>query len=158
MSDSSTVLRNRKHTAFLFGTPHFGAGIAEWAMIVAKSYGIHCAKTAQAQDWSSLKDKISETASMQRQFREILKTSGSEVKLTGCFPTLREPASHLSLASEWTALPEFTPIAINSSHSSMTRLNPSDNSLKSITIILKSEVLQLATRPTTGFTETMGCK
>lgn len=144
-SDSGNIFRRRRHAAFLFGTPHFGAGIAEWVIIVAKAHGIRCAKTAQAQDWSALKGKISETAGMQRQFREMLKTSDSGVKPTGCFSTLPEPRSNLTLSSEWAVLPEFMPIAVDSSHSSMTRLSSSGDAFKAIVITLKSVVQELAT-------------
>ncbi|KAI0110867.1 hypothetical protein GGR51DRAFT_81300 [Nemania sp. FL0031] len=140
MSDSSNVLRNRKHTAFLFGTPHFGAGIAEWAIIIAQLHGISCAQTAQTQDWSSLRDKISETSAMQRQFREILERSNSKVKLIGCFSELKEP----KMASEWVVLPEFIPIAVNRGYSSITRLDSKDDALKAITINLVDMVYHLS--------------
>ncbi|KAI1158884.1 hypothetical protein F5B18DRAFT_63507 [Nemania serpens] len=97
----SNVLRERKHTAFLFNTPHFGAGIAEWAMITAKSYGIRCAKTAQKQDWSPVKDEIADIATMQFEFRKILKSHGSAASLTGCFSTVQEPVSKLDLDTGW---------------------------------------------------------
>ncbi|KAI1154521.1 hypothetical protein F4825DRAFT_448428 [Nemania diffusa] len=142
-SDGS-VLCNRRHVAFLFGTPHFGAGIAQWAIIVAKSYGIKCAKTAQAQDWSLVKNKIMETASMQRQFRDRLKGFGSAAIMTGCFSSLRDPINQLIISPEWAVLPEFMPIAINRSHSSMTRLYPEDTEFKVINELLQSVVRQLS--------------
>lgn len=95
VSGSENALKRRKHAAFLFDTPHFGAGIAEWALIVAKARGIRCAKTAQIQDWSGLEDQISKTAEIQRQFREMLKKSEAGVKTIGCFSTLPEPRSNL---------------------------------------------------------------
>ncbi|KAI0856809.1 hypothetical protein F4860DRAFT_518472 [Xylaria cubensis] len=141
--------RERIHAAFLFGTPHFGAGIAEWAVIVAKLHGFHCAKTAQAQDWSSIKDKISWIATMQRKFREILNDSDSGPATIGCFSTLREPDSDLIIAPEWTVLPEFTPIAINRSHSSMTTLDQSDDALNAIKSIIK-QLVESKSIPTLG--------
>ncbi|GAW11904.1 hypothetical protein ANO14919_012570 [Xylariales sp. No.14919] len=141
------TFQRRRHAAFLFGTPHFGAGIAEWAIIVAKAHGLACAETPQAQDWSRLKYEIAEISGMQRRFREVVRSSESKVKTIGCFPTLPEPKSKLILSSEWAVLPEFIPIAVNSSQSSMTKLNPSDDSFQAIVISLKSLVEQLCLRP-----------
>lgn len=64
-------------------------------MITAKSYGIRCAKTAQKQDWSPVKDEIADIATMQFEFRKILKSHGSAASLTGCFSTVQEPVSKL---------------------------------------------------------------
>ncbi|GAW17562.1 hypothetical protein ANO14919_070200 [Xylariales sp. No.14919] len=141
--DRGNIFKQRKHTAFLFGTPHMGAGIAEWAIMTAKSHGISCAKTAQAQDWSLLKHKIDKTATMQKQFREILKKPSSRPRLSGCFSTKREPASSLILAPEWAVLPEFKPIAVDHGHSSMTMLVPEDNASRDIVKTLESVVKQL---------------
>ncbi|KAI0417742.1 hypothetical protein F5X98DRAFT_374373 [Xylaria grammica] len=141
--DTGNIFKQRTHTAFLFGTPHMGAGIAEWAIMTAKSHGIPCAKTAQAQDWSLLKDKIAVTAAIQKQFREILEKPSSRPRLSGCFSTKREPASSLILAPEWAVLPEFKPIAVDHEHSSMTMLAPEDKASEDIVGTLKSVVEQL---------------
>src|ERR1700733_11644260 len=63
-------LTGRRHAAFLFGTPHFDAGLAEWAVMSARRLGIPCKKTAQLQDWSELKVEVGKIVTMQSGFRE----------------------------------------------------------------------------------------
>ncbi|KAF2966025.1 hypothetical protein GQX73_g7542 [Xylaria multiplex] len=143
-ASEETFFTRQWHAAFLFGTPHLGAGIAEWAIILAKSWNIRCAKTPQSQDWSNLKAEISKTADMQRAFWEILQDIETRIDVIGCFPTRPELHSNLILSSEWAVPPEFSPIAVDSSHSSMTELDPKGGTFKAIVDKVNSLVDSLA--------------
>ncbi|GAP89062.2 putative protein SERAC1 [Rosellinia necatrix] len=136
--DHSGMLHERTNTAFLFGTPHFGAGIAEWAIIMAQLHGFPCAKTAQGQDWSALEHHITKIETMQRRLRQVLQKADSKPKITACFSTLGAPG----LSPEWAALPEYLPIAVDRAHSSMTMFHPKEQAFKAIMLILKTTVSQ----------------
>ncbi|KAI0113752.1 hypothetical protein GGR51DRAFT_23259 [Nemania sp. FL0031] len=138
----AAVFQRRAHTAFLFGTPHFGAGIAEWAIMLATRYGLCCAKTPQDQDWSELEDQMAKIAEMQTEFQQIIK-SEYIVKTVGCFPTSSEPQNGLILSSEWAVLPEFMSIAVDSCYSSLTKLSPDDEPFKTIALIIPSLAREL---------------
>ncbi|KAI0140445.1 hypothetical protein GGR57DRAFT_509428 [Xylariaceae sp. FL1272] len=137
------MLRERTNTALLFGTPHFGAGIAEWAIIIAQLHGFRCAETAQGQDWSTLEHDIKKIEDMQRQFRQVLQKSDSKPKITTCYSTLGEPR----LSPEWVAMPEFLPIAVDRAHSSMTMFHPEEEAFKALMLTLKATVSHVCTPP-----------
>lgn len=88
-------LADRRHGAFLFGTPHQNAGLAEWAIITAKRLGIPCKRTPQLQDWTSLKPLIKSTSDMQSKFRNLIEDLDSMVRIVGCWATKYDPYSNL---------------------------------------------------------------
>lgn len=55
----------------LFGTPHFRAGLAQWALITAKKLRIPCADRPRQQDWSELKKDLDQIAGMQTSFCDL---------------------------------------------------------------------------------------
>lgn len=63
---------NQTHGIILLGTPHFRAGLAEWAILSARSTGVPCAKTSQRQDWSSLKDDLDKISNMQSAIDDLV--------------------------------------------------------------------------------------
>lgn len=54
-----------------FGTPHFRAGLAQWALISAKKLGISCADRPRQQDWSELQEDLNLIAGMQARFYDL---------------------------------------------------------------------------------------
>lgn len=55
----------------LFGTPHFRAGLAQWALISAKKLRISCADKPGQQNWSKLKGDLIQIADMQKKFQDL---------------------------------------------------------------------------------------
>jgi hypothetical protein len=76
-------------------TPHFDAGLAEWAVLCARKLGIPSAPTAQQQEWAAFRPAIAGISSMQRRFRHCIR----QVDISGCFATSPVPASHLPLGT-----------------------------------------------------------
>lgn len=77
----------------LFGTPHFLAGLAQWALISAKKLGIPCEDTPQQQDWSAepIQENLKRIAGMQKEFRDL----DTEPKMACYFSWLQVPESKL---------------------------------------------------------------
>lgn len=151
-------LGDRYQLAFLLGTPHYGAGLGEWAIICAKRRNIRCANDAQSQTWSqNVKEFVATTRETQKHLREILKKQDKSrpmIKIVGCFASFPVPGSQLvsvpprgnsstinlskMMSPEWAAMPEFTPIPINNHHLGLTHLNPEDRGMKKIKTTLSS--------------------
>lgn len=57
----------------LFGTPHFLAGLAQWALISATKLGIPCADRPSQQDWSlsPIHEHLHRITRMQKEFRDL---------------------------------------------------------------------------------------
>jgi len=113
----------------LFDTPHFRAGLAEWALVSAKAYGIKCERTTQRQKWTSLKDQTTSISDMQRRFRDIDKIEDEDVCITRievicCFATSPVPANNLMIAPEWAILPRRSAVAIPADHFGVTKCTP----------------------------------
>jgi hypothetical protein len=54
----------------LFGTPHFCAGLGQWALLSAKHLRIPCAKNVQQQDWSETRGGMNSLVDVQKAFRD----------------------------------------------------------------------------------------
>jgi hypothetical protein len=104
-STERSWLTSCRHGAFLFGTPHQNAGLAEWAIITARRLGIPCKRTPQLQDWTSLKPQIKSTSDMQSKFRELIEDLDSVVKIVGCWATKPDPYSNLVSYALYVATP-----------------------------------------------------
>ncbi|XXH05237.1 S-adenosylmethionine-dependent methyltransferase [Hypoxylon texense] len=93
--------REMRHriTGFLFfGTPQASPGLAEWAILVAKRRGIKCAKAAQLQDWSSLKEEFESFEEMQADFQELFDSSRDSEqakRVACCFAKIRTPINEI---------------------------------------------------------------
>lgn len=77
----------------LFGTPHFRAGLAQWALLSATRMNIPCAKTVQLQDWSPFKDDMNLLVQMQKAFRDS--ESPPPTTIACFFEELPVPGSNL---------------------------------------------------------------
>lgn len=91
-------MRHRIHGFLFFGTPQASPGIAEWAILVAKKRGIKCAKTAQLQDWSLLKEEFDRLEEMQADFRELFDSSRDSEqakRVACCFAKIRIPKTEI---------------------------------------------------------------
>ena len=77
----------------LFRTPHFLAGLAQWALISAKKLGIPCNDSPQQQDWSesTLGEDLKSISEIQKEFRNL----DSELKMACYFSSLPVPQSKL---------------------------------------------------------------
>ncbi|RDW63459.1 hypothetical protein BP6252_11004 [Coleophoma cylindrospora] len=105
-------------------TPHYRAGIAEWATMSAKAMGF--VKEVKQNIWDFLKDDLDRFASMQTEFRNIFEKK-CEDRIIYCFSSVGRPKNGLSISPEWAIMPWFGTMAIDSNHFDMTRfqtLNP----------------------------------
>ncbi|KAL8365148.1 hypothetical protein RB595_004117 [Gaeumannomyces hyphopodioides] len=126
----------------LFGTPHFLAGLGEWALISAKTCGIEAGATPQRQDWGPYRSDLERIADMQRKFwnmhtDEDENTARKRIEMVFCFETLPVPTSNLMIAPEWAILPRSGAISIPADHFSMTKCNPAtETKLRKVTGLL----------------------
>ncbi|KAK7912245.1 hypothetical protein PG985_014726 [Apiospora marii] len=115
--------------AFLFGTPHFSAGLGEWAIMCARRRGFPCAKTARKQKWeASTEESVDSIRTFQSSLREILKGQDKldpTIQIFGCFATSPDTDTKLMLSSKWAIMPEFRALSVNEDHFGMTKLNRS---------------------------------
>jgi len=147
-----------RHAAFLLDTPHFGAGLAEWAIMCARRLRIATARTAQQQDWTKFNQALDNISIMQATFQKAIRES-TRIRIGGCFatrpgggdklvsihtlytsllsPVIQAMTRLQMLSPEWTILPDFEVIAVTSSHFEMTRLQAADKAMgKAVTAIL----------------------
>jgi hypothetical protein len=94
------VLGNRipylsRQAAFFFNTPHFGAGLAEWAVLSATQVGLLRGETAQSINWSPWKEEFSGLTLMQEIFRKYCQRGSLGSRVAGCFATSPLPNSSL---------------------------------------------------------------
>ncbi|KAK6361039.1 hypothetical protein TWF730_007154 [Orbilia blumenaviensis] len=146
----------RRHRAVFFGTPHFPAGLAEWAIISATRLGIVSGVSAQTYDWTGCEHNIDHFKKMQNTFRnfcdglsvkqlgleseyaaDFVLTQGREIEVIGCVATLPLPNDNLFLSPEWSFLPKFIPLAINDNHFGMTRFASATKVLEYISQFVK---------------------
>lgn len=92
-------LGDRYQLAFLLGTPHYGAGLGEWAIMCAKRRNIRCANDAQSEKWTqNIKDFVARTQETQKNLREVLAKQDKSlpvIRIVGCFASLPAPGSQL---------------------------------------------------------------
>ncbi|KAI0110785.1 hypothetical protein GGR51DRAFT_557786 [Nemania sp. FL0031] len=106
----------------LFGVPHFRAGIAEWAVLVATSVGI-LQKRVQKKGWAPFRQDITDLVNMQRKFCDIVDQQWTDGGIeVSCFYELIPMPGKLMISPEWAILPKFRsiPRAI-SDHIDMTK-------------------------------------
>ncbi|KAK8137265.1 hypothetical protein PG984_005205 [Apiospora sp. TS-2023a] len=130
--------------AFLFGTPHFSAGLGEWAIMCARRRGLHCAKTARTQKWeASAEQSVEATKAFQRSLRGILKKQHKldpTIRIFGCFATSPNSDTKLMLSSKWAVMPEFKAVSVGEDHYGMTKLNRSSKQFDRVFDILDHQL------------------
>ncbi|KAK8137268.1 hypothetical protein PG984_005208 [Apiospora sp. TS-2023a] len=131
-----TALAHQYQLAFLFDTPHFAAGLGEWAIMCARNRGLTGVKSAKEYPWTSDTEKSVERISkMQRAIpRHIQAESDSIpiVKIAGCFATLPDTRTKLMLSPDWALMPEFNAIPIHEEHRDMARLSRNNSHFRRI--------------------------
>ncbi|KAI1128868.1 hypothetical protein F5Y10DRAFT_166899 [Nemania abortiva] len=110
----------------LFGVPHFRAGTAEWAALVARSIGLST-KRAQRQDWSPFQQDFTDLANMQSKFCDIVdpRETAGRIKIC-CFYEEIQVHGNLMISPEWAILPKFRIVPIARDHFGMTKLDSRD--------------------------------
>ncbi|KAK7998986.1 srpk [Apiospora marii] len=96
---AQNFLAHRYQLAILFDTPHFAAGLGEWAIMSGRSLGIRCARTAAQQQWSQKEREFVATISnIQATLSDQLQTQDSSnptIQIAGCFATLPDKETKL---------------------------------------------------------------
>ncbi|KAK7912249.1 caspase domain-containing protein [Apiospora marii] len=129
---SFDIFAERYQLAFLLGTPHFPAGLGEWAIMCARRLQIPCAKRASEEKWSDdVKESVAIIKQFQNRIRDMLSNVSHEqtktppiVKIVGCSAFETDPVTKLRVTPEWAALPGFIPLVIRADHCGITRSNP----------------------------------
>lgn len=108
-----------------FGTPHFHAGVAQWALLSAKMLGIPCQKTAKKQVWSkSSSDDFAKITTMQTEFCNVFTQFEQGNRTMCCFSSLPHQTSQPDISPEWCILPRVRPVEIPSDHFDLTTFEP----------------------------------
>ena len=79
----------------LIGTPHFRAGLAQWAILCAnknknKEKNQEIRATAEEQDWRDYSDSITALTGKQDEFCEEFGKRRADVKIAYCFADMSE--------------------------------------------------------------------
>ncbi|KAL0253214.1 hypothetical protein SLS55_010186 [Diplodia seriata] len=132
-NERSSILHSIKGI-ILLNTPHYRAGIAEWATMSAQSIGL--VKKVKQKVWEGLKEQFDGIVSIQDAFRELLMMrnkgdGGGIIWVTSCFELQIDPAQETvsraisqrtsrqrvtdqlqMISPEWAILPDFKAFGI----------------------------------------------
>lgn len=72
----------------LFGTPHFRAGLAQWAILAAKRLKIPCAKGTKFEDWSPSREHLINISKIQEHFQSEFAKPGCRIACCFANPAL----------------------------------------------------------------------
>ncbi|KAK6496609.1 hypothetical protein TWF481_001603 [Arthrobotrys musiformis] len=134
----------RPHLAFLFNTPHFAAGLAEWAVISATALGLIGGETARSVEWRPYNKKLGSLVDIQEKFRRFYyQNSEGPIRAAGCFARIPISNTRLVLSPVWAYLPTFIPIAIDQNHFDMTRFQYSDEKTSTILETLEEWLFEI---------------
>ncbi|KAI1128360.1 hypothetical protein F5Y10DRAFT_292131 [Nemania abortiva] len=124
----SHILRQTRGVT-LFGTPHYLAGLGEWAILFARENNIDAAPTPQKQDWEECSKELVEIADMQREFQVLVEGDLASSAVICCFstpsvqPSSRSRKAFDGLSPEWAILPGAKVAEIPRRHYDMMRFS-----------------------------------
>ncbi|KAH8816951.1 hypothetical protein F5884DRAFT_778046 [Xylogone sp. PMI_703] len=116
-------IRNMVHGIIFLDTPHYRAGLPEWAVLVARSSGF--AKQIIPSMWTPRCDPTS-ISDMQRKFQERFEYTCKD-RIFYCFSHVERMKPSRMIAPKWTGLRFCASLSIHSDHFGMAKLDTLDN-------------------------------